>query len=146
MEVREAMMRKQQQDAMALEQQKMAQEADLEERKLQLEKYKIDTEAETKITVSNITAYMRQQGLDINNNGIPDPTEIASNALAERKQSADEMDKMLRLKHDMETNNKKLSIEEQKVKLKEQELKLKAEEIKSNERIAKTNKNKYDKK
>ena len=146
MEVREAMVRKQQQDAMAMQQQQLQQQADLEERKLQLEKYKIDTEAETKITVSNITAYMRQQELDINNNGIPDPTEIASNALAERKQNADEMDKMLRLKHDMEVNSKKVSIEEEKVKLKEKELKLKAEEIKSKERIAKTNKNKYDKK
>lgn len=145
-EVRQAMAQKAQQEAMAMEQQKMAQEAAIEERKLQLEQYKIDTEAETKIQVANIQAYMRQNELDQNGNGVPDPSEIAANALAQRKQSADEMEKILKLQNDMETNRKKISLEEQKLAIEKENQKIKREEIASKERIAKANKNKYDKK
>ena len=49
---------------------------DTENRKLDLEKYKIDTDANTKIAVAQINAYRGSENMDQDGNGIPDPIEI----------------------------------------------------------------------
>ena len=93
--------------------------------KLDIEKYKIDTEASTKIQVAQMATYNKREDTDLNKNGIPDPMEIASNALNVRKQEADEFQKELdttlkykleqekmdlereRMQHDKELQDKK---------------------------------------
>jgi len=47
----------------------------------QLKKYEIDANNQTRIAVAEMAVYNRQQELDMNNNGILDPSEIAANAL-----------------------------------------------------------------
>lgn len=57
------------------------QEMMLKEAELELNKYKVDQDNRTKLAVAEIGAYRFQQDLDANNNGIPDPIEIAELAL-----------------------------------------------------------------
>ena len=68
---------------------------DLEMARLDMEKYKIDTEASTKIQVAQMAVYNKRDDVDLDKDGVPDPMEIASNALEVRKQEADEFQKEL---------------------------------------------------
>ena len=68
---------------------------DLEMARLDLEKYKIDTEANTKIQVAQMATYNKREDVDLDKNNIPDQMEIATNALNTRKQEADEFQKEL---------------------------------------------------
>lgn len=88
---------------------------ELEMAKIDLEKYKIDTEASTKIRVAEIAVYNRQPNLDLNNNSIPDPLEIGKAALEERKFDSDKQQKEMEtmLKYDLE--NKKIQAEQDKM-------------------------------
>lgn len=64
----------------AKEQQLMLQEAQMD-----LDRYKIDADNQTKIAVAEISAYRGTEDKDANMNGIPDPMEIAKNATEQRK-------------------------------------------------------------
>jgi hypothetical protein len=57
----------------------------IKEAEMDLEKYKIDQDNATKITVAQLNAYRGSENMDQNENGIPDPMEIAAQALEERK-------------------------------------------------------------
>lgn len=157
----------QQQNAMQLQQQQIAaaqqaaeQEMLIKQRELDLQQYKIDTEAQTKITVAEIGVYARQQELDLNMSGVPDPIEIANQALEERKHMSEsyqkESDRLskqrveehkARLK-ELEIKSKK-DLEEKKIALEEKKMKndKAIEELKAKTAItvAKTNKTRYDK-
>ena len=87
----------------------------LKEAEMELEKYKIDTEAQTKITVAQLNAYKGLQDLDQNDNGIPDVMEIAQQALAERKQIADESAKQMELNAKLRDSENKKQIENKKM-------------------------------
>jgi len=63
----------------------------VDQQKMDLEKYKIDTDNETKITVAELNAYKGQQDMDLNNDGIPDPMEIANVAIQRDQHEADKM-------------------------------------------------------
>ena len=52
------------------------QELMLEEAKMDLERYKIDTDNQTKIAVAEISTYRGTEEKDINQNGVPDPAEM----------------------------------------------------------------------
>ena len=69
----------------------------LKEAEMELEKYKIDTDAQTKITVAQLNAYRNAENMDQDGNGIPDVIEIGKQALAERKQIADESAKQMEI-------------------------------------------------
>jgi len=71
------------------------QELALREQEMMLDKYKIDVDAQTKITVAEIGAYRFQEDLDANQNNIPDPMEIADLAMKESQLSATIMDKQM---------------------------------------------------
>jgi len=52
------------------------QELMLEEAKMELERYKIDADNQTKIAVAEISTYRGTEEKDINQNNIPDPQEM----------------------------------------------------------------------
>lgn len=95
----------------------------LKEAEMELEKYKIDTEAQTKITVAQLNAYKGLQDLDQNDNGIPDVMEIAQQALAERKQIADESAKQMELNAKLRDSENKKQIENKKMQLERDRMK-----------------------
>ena len=90
-------------------------EYDLEMAKLDIEKYKIDTEASTKIQVAQMATYNKREDTDLNKNGIPDPMEIASNALNVRKQEADEFQKELDTTLKYKLEQEKMDLEREKM-------------------------------
>ena len=90
-------------------------EYDLEMSKLDIEKYKIDTEASTKIQVAQMATYNKREDTDLNKNSIPDPMEIASNALNVRKQEADEFQKELDTTLKYKLEQEKMDLEREKM-------------------------------
>jgi len=122
-------------------------------------KYKIDTEAQTKLDVAQMNALGQAENTDINANLVPDVVEASKLAIENQKVISDAFDKQARLAHDKETAAREHSIKEKEIKSKEtienkklkaiqiqnksQELiqkrqaDLKEKEIKSKEKIAK---------
>ena len=92
------------------------QELMLEEAKMELERYKIDADNQTKIAVAEISAYRGTEEKDANNNGIPDPMEIAKDATAQRKIASDEYTKRYEARQKIEIEDKKIDLEKQRMK------------------------------
>ena len=92
------------------------QELMLEEAKMELERYKIDADNQTKIAVAEISAYRGTEEKDANNNGIPDPMEIAKDATAQRKIASDEYTKRYEARQKKEIEDKKIDLEKQRMK------------------------------
>ena len=92
------------------------QELMLEEAKMELERYKIDADNQTKIAVAEISAYRGTEEKDANNNGIPDPMEIAKDATAQRKIASDEYTKRYEARQKREIEDKKIELEREKMK------------------------------
>ena len=92
------------------------QELMLQEAQMDLDRYKIDADNQTKIAVAEISAYRGTEDKDSNMNGIPDPMEIAKNATEQRKIDQDAYQKRY------ETRQKR-EIEDQKVKLAREQMK-----------------------
>ena len=92
------------------------QELMLEEAKMELERYKIDADNQTKIAVAEISAYRGTEEKDANNNGIPDPMEIAKDATQQRKIASDEYTKRYEARQKKEIEDKKIDLERDKMK------------------------------
>ena len=92
------------------------QELMLEEAKMELERYKIDADNQTKIAVAEISAYRGTEEKDANNNGIPDPMEIAKDATAQRKIASDEYTKRYEARQKKEIEDKKIELERDRMK------------------------------
>ena len=92
------------------------QELMLEEAKMELERYKIDADNQTKIAVAEISAYRGTEDKDANNNQIPDPMEIAKDATAQRKIASDEYTKRYEARQKKEIEDKKIDLEKQRMK------------------------------
>ena len=108
-----------QQQAMQLQQmqnEQREQELMLEEAKMELERYKIDADNQTKIAVAEISAYRGTEEKDANNNGIPDPMEIAKDATQQRKIASDEYTKRYEARQKKEIEDKKIDLEKQRMK------------------------------
>ena len=108
----------------------------LKEAELELEKYKIDTDSQTKITVAQLNAYRGLEDQDQNGNGIPDVMEIASQALAERKQMADESAKQMEINAKMKDSENKKQIENKKMQLERDRMKHETELQKLSDKAA----------
>jgi len=65
------------------------QELMLEEAKMELERYKIDADNQTKIAVAEISAYRGTEEKDVDMNGLSDPVEIGKQALEQQKISSE---------------------------------------------------------
>lgn len=89
----------------------------IKEAEMDLEKYKIDSDNATKITVAQLNAYRGVEDMDQDNNGIPDPIEIANQALAERKQASDEASKQFEFNTKLREQKMKKEIEDKKIEL-----------------------------
>ena len=108
-----------QQQAIQLQQmqnEQREQELMLEEAKMDLERYKIDADNQTKIAVAEISTYRGTEEKDINANQIPDPLEMAKAATAERKVESDAFTKRVEAKYKNEIENKKIELEKQRMK------------------------------
>ena len=92
------------------------QELMLEEAKMELERYKIDADNQTKIAVAEISAYRGTEEKDANNNGIPDPMEIAKDATQQRKIASDEYTKRYEARQKKEIEDKKIDLERERMK------------------------------
>lgn len=92
------------------------QELMLQEAQMDLDRYKIDSDNQTKIAVAEISAYRGTEDKDANQNGIPDPIEIAKDATAQRKIDQDAYQKRYEARQ-------KREIEDQKIKLAREQMK-----------------------
>lgn len=92
------------------------QELMLQEAQMDLDRYKIDQDNATKITVAEISAYRGTEDKDANNNGIPDPMEIAKDATAQMKVREDAYSKRYEAKQKKEIEDAKINLEKEKMK------------------------------
>lgn len=133
------------------------QQAQLKQQALQLEYEKLNREdvnrqldRENKIQIETLKGMSFAQDQDINDNGIPDLLEQSKVAILQQKQAFEEVQKDREHQLKYATDQQKNEIERQKLGLMREEMKNKKEieKIKSDTalRIAKENKNKYDKK
>lgn len=123
MQTRQEQLQKQQQEAEAQQQQQLQQmqneskqqELMLEEAKMDLERYKIDADNQTKIAVAEISAYRGTEDKDANMNGIPDPIEIAKDATAQRKIDQEAYLKRYEARQKREIEDAKISLEKKRM-------------------------------
>lgn len=127
MQVEEAAQRQAEREAQIQEAQ-IASMQQIEEAKMDLARYKIDEDNRTKIEVAEIQAFMGQQDQDIDDDGVPDPVEVASLALENRKQQEE-------LFQRIEDRRLQAKIHEDEISLKREELKDKEKERKSKKEI-----------
>ena len=92
------------------------QELMLEEAKMDLERYKIDADNQTKIAVAEISTYRGTEEKDINQNQVPDPLEMAKAATAQRKVDSDAFTKRIEAKYKNDIENKKIDLERERMK------------------------------
>lgn len=124
MQTRQEQLQQQQQEAEAQQAQQLQQmqnemreqELMLTEAQMDLDRYKIDADNQTKIAVAEISTYRGTEEKDVNENGVPDPMEIAKDATAQRKIDQDAYSKRYEVRQ-------KREIEDQKVKLAREQMK-----------------------
>lgn len=107
-----------QQQAMQLQQMQnemREQELMLEEAKMDLERYKIDADNQTKIAVAEISTYRGTEEKDVNNNGIPDPAEMYKVAMDQQKIRSEEFVKSREMKYKKDIEDKKIELEREKM-------------------------------
>ena len=124
MQARQEEMQKQAQEAeqqQAIQLQQMQneqreQELMLEEAKMDLERYKIDADNQTKIAVAEISTYRGTEEKDINANGIPDPEEMYKVAMEQQKIRSGEFVKDREMKYKKNIEDKKIELEKERMK------------------------------
>lgn len=92
------------------------QELMLQEAQMDLDRYKIDQDNATKITVAEISAYRGTEDKDADMNGIPDPIQIAKDATAQMKIREDAYSKRYESKQKKEIEDAKIQLEKDKMK------------------------------
>lgn len=131
-----------QQQQIQVQQEQIAAQQQMHQEDMQLKQYIADTTNATKIQVAQIATYNRQMDLDVNENLIPDPVELADQALRQREASSKEFIEKMKLQAEKVTKARELSLKEKEIASKEKIEKLKSETAL---KVAKENKNKYDK-
>lgn len=109
-----------QQEQIAAQQEAQAQAMDLKLRELELKQYEIDSNNETKIQVAQINVYSRQENIDQDNDGIPDPVELAQISLEERALASKAFDEQQKIANDRDKHNKEISLKEKELKMKQE--------------------------
>ena len=92
------------------------QELMLEEAKMDLERYKIDADNQTKIAVAEISTYRGTEEKDVDNNGIPDPEEMYKIAMDQQKIRSGEFVKDREIKYKKNIEDKKIELERDRMK------------------------------
>lgn len=124
MQTRQEQVQQQQQEAEAQQQQQLQQmqneakqqELMLQEAQMDLQRYQIDQDNQTKIAVAQINAYRGTEELDQDQNGIPDPIEIGKQAIEQQKINQEAYNKRYEAKQKREIENQKIQLEKDKMK------------------------------
>lgn len=124
MQTRQEQMQQQQQEAEAQQQQQLQQmqneskqqELMLQEAQMDLQRYQIDQDNQTKIAVAQINAYRGTEDLDQDQNGIPDPIEIGKQAIEQQKINQEAYNKRYEAKQKREIEDQKIQLEKDKMK------------------------------
>ena len=124
MQTRQEQIQQQQQEAEAQQQQQLQQmqneakqqELMLQEAQMDLQRYQIDQDNQTKIAVAQINAYRGTDELDQDQNGIPDPVEIGKQAIEQQKINQDAYNKRYEAKQKREIEDQKIQLEKDKMK------------------------------
>jgi hypothetical protein len=139
----------QQEQQVQVQREQIAAQQQAHEEQMALKQYEIDTNNATKIQVAQISVFARQQDIDLDKDGIADPIELAAQALAEREASSKNFIETLKVQADKVKAAREQTLKSRELDIKEKEItaKLEAEEIKAKTalKVARTNKNKYDK-
>ncbi len=129
-----------QQKQVEAQQQMHLEDMQFEQQKLNLQQYIADSNNETRIQVAEIQVYSRQENLDLDQDGIPDPIELASLSMQERAQSSKQFMEQNKLFVQKETKDRELSLREKEMQMKKELEDKKIEAIrvqnKSQEKIA----------
>lgn len=123
MQTRQEQVQQQQQEAEAQQQQQLQQmqneskqqELMLQEAQMDLQRYQIDQDNQTKIAVAQINAYRGTEDMDQNDNGIPDIAEIGKQAIERQKISEDSYNKRYEAKQKKEIEDAKIKLERDKM-------------------------------
>ena len=124
MQARQEQVQQQQQEAEAQQQQQLQQmqneskqqELMLQEAQMDLQRYQIDQDNQTKIAVAQINAYRGTEELDQDQNGIPDPIEIGKQAIEQQKVNQEAYNKRYEAKQKREIEDQKIQLEKDKMK------------------------------
>lgn len=124
MQTRQEQIQQQQQEAEARQQQQLQQmqneskqqELMLQEAQMDLQRYQIDQDNQTKIAVAQINAYRGTEELDQDQNGIPDPVEIGKQAIEQQKINQEAYNKRYEAKQKREIEDQKIQLEKDKMK------------------------------
>lgn len=124
MQARQEQMQQQQQEAEAQQQQQLQQmqneakqqELMLQEAQMDLQRYQIDQDNQTKIAVAQINAYRGTEDMDQNDNGIPDVAELGKQALEQQKINQEAYNKRYEAKQKREIEDQKIQLEKDKMK------------------------------
>ena len=92
------------------------QELMLEEAKMELERYKIDADNQTKIAVAEISTYRGTENKDVDMDGRIDPEVMYKNAIEEQKLHSEQYTKRYEAKQKKDIENKKIDLEREKMK------------------------------
>ena len=123
MQTRQEQMQQQQQEAEAQQQQQLQQmqneakqqELMLQEAQMDLQRYQIDQDNQTKIAVAQINAYRGTEDMDQDQNGVPDILEIGKQALERQKISEDSYNKRYEARQKKEIEDAKIKLERDKM-------------------------------
>lgn len=124
MQTRQEQIQQQQQEAEAQQQQQLQQmqneakqqELMLQEAQMDLQRYQIDQDNQTKIAVAQINAYRGTEELDQDQNGVPDPIEIGKQAIEQQKINQEAYNKRYEAKQKREIEDQKIQLEKDKMK------------------------------
>ena len=124
MQTRQEQIQQQQQEAEAQQQQQLQQmqneakqqELMLQEAQMDLQRYQIDQDNQTKIAVAQINAYRGTEDMDQNDNGIPDVAELGKQALEQQKINQEAYNKRYEVKQKREIEDQKIQLEKDKMK------------------------------
>lgn len=124
MQTRQEQIQQQQQEAEAQQQQQLQQmqneskqqELMLQEAQMDLQRYQIDQDNQTKIAVAQINAYRGAEDIDQDNNGIPDVAELGKQAIEQQKINQDAYNKRYEAKQKREIEDQKIQLEKDKMK------------------------------
>lgn len=106
----------QQQQLQQMQNEAKQQELMLQEAQMDLQRYQIDQDNQTKIAVAQINAYRGTEELDQDQNGIPDPVEIGKQAIEQQKINQDAYNKRYEAKQKREIEDQKIQLEKDKMK------------------------------
>lgn len=124
MQTRQEQIQQQQQEAEAQQKQQLQQmqneskqqELMLQEAQMDLQRYQIDQDNQTKIAVAQINAYRGAEDMDQDNNGIPDVAELGKQAIEQQKINQDAYNKRYEAKQKREIEDQKIQLEKDKMK------------------------------